>query len=435
MYFEKAISRFLSCQRGVTAIMFALVLVPILLTVGGAVDYSNVIRVREELQGHLDSAVMAAAANKELETDDEKIAYARNHFESVLTPELAAVVKDLSFSVNEETGVAGAAYADVPTQVLNFAGYETFALSIVAEANIEDKLNRQLDMVFCIDATGSMQPTIDGVTNAAFELESKINARLKELEKEEFDGTRVRVIFYRDFSADLGSPDTFAPPPPPQDPADPKFTPAEEVPPINRSNGGKFWEFPDDRGQFRNFLDSENANGGGDYPESGFTCLNEALESEWAKPKDRLAGTRPSEKKKINSVTPMIVIWTDTNAREIVDQKVDSYALAMSGHLPSTYDKLKEKWDDPELIDQKNKLLVFFGDLDNAKPTKEECESAEDPYDCKGRGTARWRESIGSWGIGKYVYDYPLVAGGDDLADRLVDVLSKSKASTPRITR
>lgn len=437
----KGLFKFTACERGVAAIIFAIVLIPVLLIAGAAVDYTHVSSSKAALQEQLDSAILAGAGY-ETSDPEEKKEFALKHFYAAMPTYLKPFVHTLNLELtSDDEGLRGTIDAVVPTQFMYVLGWDEMRTTLVSEADIKIR-NRQLDMAFCIDATGTMQEEIDGVTKAAASLESAINEKLKEKDKLPFDAMRVRVIFYRDFSNERGPLDKFAPPLTPTTYDDPNY--ADFIAPMNSSNYGRFWTLPDQRASFRSFLDAENAVAGNDEPEAGFVCLNEALSSdEWAQKDDPLAS---DSRKTITEVTHLIAFWTDANARPIDDP----HARNLPRYQPRSYDELKAKWDDPGRFNQGNKLLIFFGDLDRACATTEEqggvtvaaapATRASDETGsvgsaaCPAGGTARWRESIGQWGLGEHVFNYSLLSGANDPAGQIADALSKQK-NTPRLTK
>ncbi|MES2907193.1 MAG: TadE/TadG family type IV pilus assembly protein [Pseudomonadota bacterium] len=442
MCFDKAFSRFAAAQRGTVAIIFAFAFIPVLLITGAAVDYTHVSSSKAALQEQLDAAILAGTTFKTSD-NKEKIEFARKHFYASTPADLKSYVHSLDIDIMaDEQGLHGAIDAIVPTQFMHVLGWDEMRTTLISEADITVD-NRQLDMVFCIDATGSMQEEINGVTSAASSLEDQINAKLKAKHKTPFNAMRVRVIFYRDFGAEEGKIDLFAPPQSQEAYNTPNFE--DTIAPMNRSNYGAFWTLPEQRTSFKSFLASENANAGEDEPESGFVCLNEALESPWAHAKEDKLANDPE--KTITSATHLIAIWTDANARPINDPRAHN----LPSHQPRDYEELKAKWDDPNRMSPKNKLLVFFGDLDRACATTEEQSgvivasgpettasdttgSVGDTPACPAGGVARWRESIGQWGMNEFVFNYSLQAATNDLAGQIADALAK-QPWMPRLTR
>ncbi len=433
MYCVKNFEKLVSCERGVSAIIFALVLVPLLFCIGVAIDYTQLNSNKAAMQEHLDAAVLAGTSQKDL-SPEERAAVAQKYFFATLSEDIASYVTDLKIAPTaDEDGLRADMVMVMPTRFMSFLGTSEMGQPLFAETNFSQR-NRQLDMVFCIDATGSMQEEIDGVTNAAYNLQQNINAQLKADDKAEFEAMRVRVIFYRDFGSAFG---------PLNQPSPPRYEMAQygdadeqamHISPMSSSGQG-FMNLPAQSGAFKNFLDAENASSpnGDDEPESGFICLNEALNTTFAKVGDPLASD-PS--KKISSITPLIAIWTDANARPINDARART-----PSNQPGSYADLKAKWNDADILDQKNKLMVFFGNLDRACATLEEQDGGTavassgstmsdvtgsvDDHNCPAGGTARWRESIGTWGLNDKVFNYSLQSATNNLAVQIANALSK----------
>jgi Flp pilus assembly protein TadG len=405
----------LKCERGVVAIIFALALIPLLLIAGLAVDYTRASFIKEAAQGILDSAVLAAVAAKDVDKPEERVKIAAEHFKAVLPADLAGLVKGVSFDLTpDKMGVKGTLQVEVPTRIMSFFGQDAEHVFLASTANFAQP-NRQLDMVFCIDATGSMQDTIDAVRDRARSLQEDLNAELANRSYAQFGGIRVRVNFFRDFGVDRGDPETY------EFPAWDEKSFSSNQPALRRSKNGRFFELPGEQENFRTFLANERAYGGGDDPESGFLCLNDAIHSDWAKTGehgDDLAG-HPG--KKIATLVPLIVIWTDANALPLDDVLSESNPY-FPNRAPRDMRMLQAGWDDDHLIvSQQYKTLVFFGNPNKAAAMMP--PRMPDPV-------ARWKE-IESWE--GYKWGGPLTEANRGLVTKLVDAL-ETTPSMPRLT-
>ena len=105
-------------------------------------------------------------------------------------------------------------------------------------------LSYSVDIVFCIDVTGSMNPILDAVKANALGFYDDVQTNLTEKGKNVAQ-LRVRVIAFRDLAADGAAA-------------------MEESP---------FYELPADRGGFSEFVNGLVAQGGGDAPESGLEAV------------------------------------------------------------------------------------------------------------------------------------------------------------------
>jgi hypothetical protein len=120
-----------------------------------------------------------------------------------------------------------------------------------------------------------------------------------------------------------------------------------------------FFNLPSQRTSFSDYVSPEAASGGADWPEAGLECLNEAMDSTWAKVGDiPSGGTKP-----LQAVYPVIALWTDATAhRPSYSVSLKNPAYPPVAKMPRTYDTLRAKWDNPLTIDQNRKMIVFFGD-------------------------------------------------------------------------
>ena len=108
-----------------------------------------------------------------------------------------------------------------------------------------------IDIVMCIDGTGSMGHIINEVKENALSFYKKfIDAMNKE--GKTASEVRVKVIVFRDYKDDP--------------------VPMEE---------SRFFTLPDDDVEFNDFVKNIRATGGGDYPENALEAISLALKSDW----------------------------------------------------------------------------------------------------------------------------------------------------------
>ena len=157
-----------------------------------------------------------------------------------------------------------------------------------------------VDIVFCIDVTGSMGPVIDQVKEGALALHERVQAAMQKQGKS-ITQLRVKVIAFRDFAHNADD--------------------ALEV--------SEFFTLPMQSAEFKRFVRPLQARGGGDEPESGLEALALAIQSDWESGLDRRRH--------------VIVVWTDASAHPI------GTAGARAAHtyprgIPVTEDDLFESW-------------------------------------------------------------------------------------------
>ena len=118
---------------GSIAVIFALVLIPVIGATGAAVDYSRANGVKTNLQGALDAAVLAGL------TDDATIRDTRasNTFNSVFVSKVSGTtVGTLQFTTNNDGTYSGSVSIRVPTAFMGILGVNTLTVSANAKARI-----------------------------------------------------------------------------------------------------------------------------------------------------------------------------------------------------------------------------------------------------------------------------------------------------------
>lgn len=176
-----------------------------------------------------------------------------------------------------------------------------------------------VDLVFCIDATGSMEGILDGrekvidmVKNNALsfysDLMSKMAAKHKTIHQ-----LRVRVIAFRDYIAD----------------GDQAMLVTD------------FFPLPQATEAFASCINSISAMGGGDEPEDGLEALAYAIRSKWT--------SEGTDRRQV------IVVWTDASTHPLqFGSKAKNYPKGM----PKDLSELSDWWDD--YMEFNAKRLILF---------------------------------------------------------------------------
>ncbi len=158
-------------------------------------------------------------------------------------------------------------------------------------------IDTNVDIVFVVDATESMQPLIDKVKSLTLSFREELEKGL-ERNKRRINNLRIKVIVFRDYYVD----DKYA---------------MEE---------SRFFILPEEKQDFYNFVSKIRAGGGGDEPESGLEALALALRSDFVKDGDK--------KRHI------IVLFTDASAHPF-EQQMDgvpnNYPAKMFRNLGELY--------------------------------------------------------------------------------------------------
>jgi hypothetical protein len=155
-----------------------------------------------------------------------------------------------------------------------------------------------VDLVLCIDATGSMTPIIDRVKESARSFHTDLRAEM-EAKGKLIDALRVRLVVFRDLTSD--GPDGL--------------------------RASDFFVLPQDSDAFSEYVSSITADGGGDEPESGLEALATAIHSSW---------TTEGVKRR-----HVIIVWTDASAKKLGEGTAPS---DLQGDVPASFDELTDLW-------------------------------------------------------------------------------------------
>ena len=186
----------------------------------------------------------------------------------------------------------------------------------------KDRLKRMnVDIVFVIDATESMQPLIDTVKNLTLKFHEVLTEACKEAKKP-IQNLRTKVIVFRDYYIDD------------------KDAMLES----------KFFLLPEETGAFYDFIGNIHEGGGGDEPESGLEALALAI-----RPRDFVA---EGEKRR-----HVIVLFSDASAHPL-EQQLDGVPSNYPPHMPKNLQELQQAWGDVEYPLAAERIRAIGGVMD-----------------------------------------------------------------------
>lgn len=176
-----------------------------------------------------------------------------------------------------------------------------------------------VDMVFCIDATGSMGPVINTVKEHVLNFYQDVTKKMAEKNKK-ISQMRIRLIAFRDYLADKDQ----------------------------AMLATDFFRLPEQSKEFADCVNGIKEQGGGDDPEDGLEALAFAIKSKWCQD----AGAKKRQ---------VIVVWTDASTHEIGHgRSAANYPVGM----PQSFSELTEWWGDRQTpspyISQNAKRLILF---------------------------------------------------------------------------
>ena len=179
------------------------------------------------------------------------------------------------------------------------------------------KVTYNVDIVFCIDATGSMDNVINIVKENALHFYDDVTAAMRENNKE-ISSLRIKIIAFRDYLADGD----------------------------DAMLNTDFFELPRDSEAFSETVKSIEAFGGGDEPEDGLEALAFAMRSKW-----NTEGTRRRQ---------VIVVWSDAATHPLgFGAAADNYPSKMA----KDFSELTAWWGDKQnqpYMNYSAKRLVLY---------------------------------------------------------------------------
>lgn len=177
-----------------------------------------------------------------------------------------------------------------------------------------------VDLVMCIDGTGSMRHLIEQVKSSALKFYQLLEAEMTKQTKK-IDQLRTRVIVFRDYWADS----------------------ADEV-----MQCSEFFDLRSQSSDFDNFVSQIQAEGGGDEPENGLEAVGLALKSNW-------------EKGDFSKQRYVVIVYTDASAHSL-DKPPKAKPSHYPNNIPKTFDELTDYWH--EMPTSAKRLLLFAPDAE-----------------------------------------------------------------------
>lgn len=173
-----------------------------------------------------------------------------------------------------------------------------------------------VDIVLCIDATGSMGGLINQTKANALQFYEDLNGAMSEKDKV-VDNLRVKVIAFRDYYVDREKSMVESP----------------------------FYSLPDEQEDYAAFVNPLAAEGGGDEPETGLEALSLAIKSDWSSSGDRRR--------------QIIVVWTDASAHPL-EANADSKPIDYPTDLPKNFDELTDWWEGQTYMSMEAKRIILY---------------------------------------------------------------------------
>lgn len=365
------LKKFIGSNSGAFLPMFGAIVTPVLtLALGATVDYSRMNNLQSRMQSASDIALIAATksiqSKKSKKSKTDLDAMLKKEFEPFFQANIK-LAGDHKFTYtpkynageNKSAVIVKTQYSPIFMQLL---GFDKIEVSVDLSINLKvDEHFYVIDIVMCLDATGSMQSTLNAAVKNANSFNNDLRKELGMIGDKRLK-IRVRPMFYRDWE-------------------DAKYNKGRS--PLDggtmriRHNNNSHHVFKyastfidldpyktskkaTNVQKLKRFLNSVRARGGYDLPEAGATCINQGVRSKWFNPSTKAAakyfGLADKADDKI-TVIPVIVFWTDA----AISDPAKTRKFIDSTQPGNWYGMKKHVWDNRELINQKNKILVLFG--------------------------------------------------------------------------
>jgi hypothetical protein len=184
-------------------------------------------------------------------------------------------------------------------------------------------LKYNVDIILCIDVTGSMHGILDTVKSNALKFHPDLQEALEEKDKN-VENLRVKVIAYRDFYAD----------------GDHALLQSD------------FIDIKSDVESFNAFIHELEPAGGGDEPENGLEALALAMKSDWVRDGDRQRH--------------IVVVWSDASTHPLEKNSADKPTNYPVG-MPKDFNDLTDWWEGQTyMANSSAKRLIVFAPDSNA---------------------------------------------------------------------
>lgn len=187
----------------------------------------------------------------------------------------------------------------------------------IGKGAIGQGMDYNVDIVMCIDATGSMASIIEDVKSSALSFYQKFVDEM-EAKSKSVQQLRIKVIAFRDYGVDSEA-----------------------------MVESKFFVLDEESREFHDFVNAIEASGGGDEPESSLEALALAMNSDWV----RTGSVRRH----------VIIMYTDASALKLGEKSGEP---GYPSGMPSDLAELREWWEGQKMEKRAKRLLVFAPDME-----------------------------------------------------------------------
>jgi Flp pilus assembly protein TadG len=198
---SKTIRAFVRAGEGNVAITFAILLIPVIASLGAAVDFSRANSVKADLQAALDSTALMLSKEAATDTDAELQAKAAAYFKASFNrPDTQNVTVTAKYSSTAGSTLTLDGSVDVPTDFMQMFGFDSVTIS--SSSTVEWGTTR-LRVALVLDNTGSMGS--DGKMDALKTATTNLLSQLKDAVTNAGDVYVSIVPFVKDVNLDASN--------------------------------------------------------------------------------------------------------------------------------------------------------------------------------------------------------------------------------------
>lgn len=188
-------SRFKNDNRGQIAVLFGLVLIPLVAVAGFAIDFQQTVKRKAKVQLVLDSAVLAAARVKQTGATDAEVKLSVQQFMDAQSSNLTGLSCDPVnvYVFDSEEAIDADISCEQTTALMNVVGQDImpFVVASGSEYGID-----QIDVAFMFDVSGSMNSS-SRLTNLKVAAQDAVDILLPEdASPDLLEKTRLSMVSY-----------------------------------------------------------------------------------------------------------------------------------------------------------------------------------------------------------------------------------------------
>ncbi len=151
-------ARFVKAQKGNVAIIFGLTMIPLMVLIGGLVDYGMAVKTKSQLTVTLDSAMLAAMMkySEDQDVDFEKIIldYVDKNYSKSGKALHGVILEVATPTLSDEGEMSSSIRVKVPTSFLKFVNFDNFEFTVSSSAMVGGS---SIEVALVLDNTGSMR--------------------------------------------------------------------------------------------------------------------------------------------------------------------------------------------------------------------------------------------------------------------------------------